>query len=81
MNASTHHAERKNPGLPLLVGLPDDELVSTTRTAWLDALTTNTYAEVRACQAEALRRGKAHLYDQGYIQFWLGIFGPADSAA
>jgi len=63
-----------------LAGLGDAELVARTRHAWSDALTTNTFAEVRACQAEALRRGKAHLYDQGYIEFWLGIVAPASAA-
>lgn len=64
-----------------LAGLGDTELVARIRHAWFDALTTNTFAEVRACQAEALRRGKAHLYDQGYIEFWLGIGIAASKAA
>ena len=60
--------------------LGDGELVARTRNAWLGAVTTNTFVEVRACQAEALRRGRVHLYDQGYIAFWLGIVAPAAAA-
>lgn len=63
-----------------LAGLGDTELIARTRHAWFDALTTNTFAEVRACQAEALRRGRVHLYDQGYIEFWLGAVAPTAAA-
>jgi len=65
----------------LLPDLSDDELVTKTRAAWLDALTSNSFWEIRACQAEALRRGKVHLYDQGYVQFWLHLCAPADLTA
>lgn len=64
-----------------LADLGDDELVIETRTAWFTGLTSNSFAGIRDCQAEALRRGKPHLYDQGYIEFWLGIGAPASEAA
>lgn len=64
-----------------LADLADDELVIETRTAWFAGLTKNTFAGIRECQAEALRRGKPHLYDQGYIEFWLGIGAAASEAA
>lgn len=64
-----------------LADLGDDELVIETRTAWFTGLSSNTFAGIRECQAEALRRGKPHLYDQGYIEFWLGIGATASEAA
>lgn len=64
-----------------LADLGDAELVIETRTAWFTGLSSNTFAGIRECQAEALRRGKPHLYDQGYIEFWLGIGAAASEAA
>lgn len=64
-----------------LSDLDDTALVAHTREAWIAALTRNEFDEIRACQGEALRRGKPHLYDQGYIEFWLGTAGPAPEAA
>ena len=64
-----------------LAGLSDEALIARTHDAWVAALTLNAFGEIRTCQAEALRRGKSHLYDQGYITFWLGTTSSAPEAA
>lgn len=64
-----------------LAGLDDAALIAHTHGAWVSALTLNAFDQIRACQAEALRRGKPHLYDQAYIAFWLGTASSTLEAA
>ncbi len=59
--------------MPLAL-MPDESLVSRTQAALNTALGSGCYQDVRACEDEARRRNKLHLYDRGYSEFWLSIF-------
>ena len=67
-----------------LVAAPRDAwvagLVAATRDAWVAGLTANAFDGIRDCQVEALRRGKPHLYDEGYIAFWVVLPSPSGEA-
>lgn len=63
-----------------LADLDDAGLVAATRDAWVAGLTANAFDGIRDCQAEALRRGKPHLYDEGYIAFWVVLPSPSGEA-